>query len=256
MKNYVGLEIELEGIYDYPIYAERYWEVVGDNSLRDSGVEFRFKEPLADKDIVKAVIGLESAIRNSEITPQLSYRTSIHVHIDVRELGTEERLKFALLYLIFEKALFRLHGNRKNNYYCVPYYLSDGEMTLISHYVSYLNGKIDRYGLDSRLHHCCKYAAMNLKTSTTIGTFEFRHMEGTYDSNKILRWINILLCMKNYAVNPNVHWKSLSGLMSSYSPRGFLEEVFGEFSQELIYPSIDNDMYEGVRSVDFIIHSV
>src|SRR3972149_6708240 len=93
-----GIEVEAEGI-DIPRNSKKlpqfykdltFWSVKEDGSLRNGGKEFIFKQPLGGTDIVRALEQLEKKIKEHDINPDMTHRTSLHLHIDVRNMTIEE----------------------------------------------------------------------------------------------------------------------------------------------------------------------
>ena len=107
----VGVEFELEGMnrfrVDDPEFAA-YWKIVEDGSLRDGGKEFVLSRPFAGADLDKALSLFDKHVSKSGHDIKISDRTSVHVHIDVRDLT------FAQL-TIFETALFNMAGETRAN---------------------------------------------------------------------------------------------------------------------------------------------
>ncbi len=60
----------------------------------------------------------------------------------------------------------------------------------------------------------------------TQGSIEFRHKEGTSDVNTIIDWLNIIYCIKNYAMSCDdiSSIVDVNGIMDDY--QGFILEVF------------------------------
>jgi len=114
---YVGVEIELEKVnlkYDnIPSTFTR----IEDGSLKVDGAEF-ITIPIKFCYLETELNRLFSCLS----TPDPSSRCSVHVHLNSRDLTSEELQKFLLLYCIFEKSLFRFSGNRWDSIFCVPLY--------------------------------------------------------------------------------------------------------------------------------------
>lgn len=182
MKRCVGVEIEVEGCgneLDWPVGLANGWTVEKDPSLRGPGAkEFILQHPSS---LARGIHRVRSFFKHVEQyreeepgTFVFSERTSIHVHVDVRALTWLEVLSVARLYLVFEKSLFDLVGRQRyHNIFCTPL-----SATLAC------NGEEDGFRVD-------KYCALNLKTTGTIGTVEFRGMAGTDDHESIVRWMTM-----------------------------------------------------------------
>ena len=190
----VGIEVELEGVTISRRANLKRWEIVGDGSLQD-GCEF-VSLPVWGTAITDALEELQDVL--AEYTPHVSFRTSVHVHINILDMDLQALAKMIQLYIIYEPALFRLHDNwdRKNNIFCVPCRKSRAIFSAYSALLRDLNHNRYRGG-----YLRSKYCAMNINSVGTLGTLEFRHMGGTTEVNKIDSWINILLQLKVAALS-------------------------------------------------------
>lgn len=186
----IGLEIELEN-YLEPVYTDKYWTSKTDGSLRNYGVEF-VSQPLRTKQIPYAIEYLKENLYYYN-NPDFSDRTSIHVHLNVRDF-TIERLKiFLLLYCIFEKHFFNIAGTkRENNIFCIPLYKTEQCISLEE--------------FSDILIDWSKYNALNLgcvlgsNVNPRFGTVEFRHLYGTLDTSIIYPWINSIVHLREYSL--------------------------------------------------------
>jgi hypothetical protein len=224
----VGIEVELEGI-NINSALGKLWAVKREGSLQN-GVEL-VSVPVWGTGITQALDELDRILKKK--TPYLSFRTSVHIHINVLDLTPAELEWFVTLYLFYEPALFRLHEewSRYENIFCVPakksFRIQEGYAALLR---------------DIRNDHCqggyvdSKYAALNPNSIAVFGTLEFRHMGGCYDTKKISDWINVLLQMKMSAINQ----------VRFDAP----DQVFGKYLKTInVLPS---DLDSGWDMVDFI----
>ncbi len=225
----VGIEVEAESLRrnrDYyqhtPTPINTYWSVVRDGSLRGSNsAEFVFQQPMFGEDVVNALTSLHDEI--GDLSP--SVRTSVHVHLDVRDMTYQQLLNLVIVYLLAEPILFsQVDKERVHNPYCAPLrscstYLANIRQCLTSD---------DRDGYYSFLGNSAgnKYTALNLLPMATQGSIEFRHKEGTSDVNTIIDWLNIIYCIKNYAMSCDdiSSIVDVNGIMDDY--QGFILEVF------------------------------
>ena len=185
----LGIEIEVENIKNEP-YLNCYWNCKEDNSLRNYGKEF-VSHPLRAKSIPYALEYLKHSLEYNN-NPIFSHRTSVHIHLNVRDF-TIERLKvFLLLYCIFEKHFFNIAGvRRENNIFCIPLWKSEQPI--------HLNV------WDNNLRSWNKYNALNLGCiigngiNSNLGTIEFRHLYGTLDTNILYPWIDSIIHLRDYS---------------------------------------------------------
>ena len=256
MNTLIGIEVELEGVNDLNINHNgflNYWNVVEDGSLRDGGMEYVLTRPFAGDDLITALDIFDKTISKSGHDIRLSERTSVHIHIDVRDLTYAQLMRFVSLYAVFEESLFKIAGgeNRKNGIFATSLANAEG-------YISRLGSNGDNpenhIGNDN-LMHFSKYSACNLAAVKTYGSLEFRNHEGTYDTTRILNWINILLSLRKEAVNNKV---TLEGILEDISLSGaekVFKSVFGKYSESMMYPDLEFDMFNGLRLAQDIIHS-
>lgn len=273
----VGVEIELENLRNYTrsSYKERrfvsiltekdHWHVINDGSLRNNGLEFVMMDlntsgPLVGNDIIKALKHfrkvMDTYILEGHEPPILSERTSLHIHVDVRDMKIEQINKLIILYSIFEKIFFKWSlPERYYNNYCRPISLHKDIKERLSK-VLHLNSGCSSPGEHFKFAQANKYDGINIKPITSLGSVEFRIFRGTYDINDIIDWINLLLGMRNSAIEDS----SLDNLLeipttlSKYGIENLIDKVFGEPGQILKPHASNADVLEGVRlSQDLII---
>ena len=185
----LGIEIEVENMKNYFETPPYYWSVKEDNSLRNNGVEF-VSIPLRGYQVEYALDLFVNTI-NSTNTPEFTPRTSVHIHLNARDMTPNQVRCLVLLYTIFEKHFFHIAGTkRESSIFCVPFYKTVGYQrpsTLIE---------------QGNLSGWHKYNALNLGTLLgtnqlpMYGTVEFRHLYGTQDKITIINWINNILKLR------------------------------------------------------------
>lgn len=181
-KCFVGIEVEAENI-KHVTTSPIFWMEKEDNSLRNNGIEF-VTFPIRAKYLYTALKLLYENSLPKDVS--FSERTSVHVHINVRNLTVDELTSFVILYLIFERVLFSFAGNnRYQNIFCVPVL----ETTLLENFFN--NVKFDTLRIPWQ-----KYTGLNLLPILDKGTIEFRQFPGTKDYNKIYLWVEILITLR------------------------------------------------------------
>lgn len=186
----VGIEIEVENITN-SLYPLAYWTLKTDGSLRNNGVEL-VSVPLQIKQVQLA---LEHAfnVLTAHNKPDFSNRTSIHIHVNCRDLTQNQIYNFILLYALFEKHFYSFAGNKRmNSIFCVPLFRTN-QLNVLDNVV---------YGLSPNWHKYCGINLLPLYQSTVTqgyGTIEFRHLYGTSNQREILEWINDIMCLRKYA---------------------------------------------------------
>lgn len=211
----IGIEVELEKA-DVPMRVQSaLWVAHGDGSLRNGGLEW-ITHPFMAKNAPAALQDLFSGGADKCcFTP----RTSVHVHVNCRNLTKDRVLDTVLLYLFFEKRLYGFVGkNRIKNIYCVPINesgLADGLLTR---------------RFDKVVTGWKKYTGLNLLPLRSKGTIEFRQMHGTSDVRKLSIWIRMITSMFKWsaAKGTNEVRKTLGGLWTEADLEKLGEDVFGE----------------------------
>lgn len=225
LSRHVGIEIEVENCggfaaYDYP--GMEHWGIDRDASLRgDSAYEFKTEFPMTCFDSLKALSSFFSMVSSiREAYPKrfhFSERTSIHVHVDVRDLTEDEVKSVAKLYMIFEKSLFDFAGRaRYHNIFCIPL----SESSLLSD---------DRQQPKVWWAKWDKYCALNLKTVLTFGSVEFRAMAGNDNEELISAWVLMLASLVEYcAQTPSEKVDEIINTLKTESQyQQLADEIFG-----------------------------
>lgn len=237
---YVGIEVEMEQIYtSIPSGPwQGLWAVRGDGSLRESGVE-AVSVPVQGNWIKIALATLFKVIPRAHF----SYRTSIHIHLDVRKLTTKQLTNIILVYLSVESLLYKFVGkDRHENIYCVPLYTTG----LVNSLVDLINKSLSKQNFENQ-----RYAGLNLDAIKKFGSIEFRHLHGTHDINKIINWINLIFRIYQYALaHPlDVLIKKISDLNTNSLYIAYLNDVFGDDVTLLNTNDVKTDLEKGVKAV-------
>lgn len=241
-KNYdiaVGIEVEMEyfkaighGLWDC------LWQFKGDGSLRNNGME-AISLPVKGDWIRYALKVLFDSIKHVKFTP----RTSIHIHLDVRQLTVKQLITFLLTYLSVESLLYKFVGNdRDKNIYCVPLYTT----TLVNSLVDWVNKSIVKHDFSNN-----RYAGLNLDSLRKFGTLEFRQLHGTHDTNKIMNWINLIFKIYQFSLRSDLDTilKKITELNTNSFYIAYVNEVFEEMVGVLDLLDIKSDLEKGVKAV-------
>lgn len=256
----VGIEVELENFANASLQGKNgklsYWQSTHDGSLKHNGIELigcvsagsNIYLPLVGENVVKGLEELKEVFELNEkhgYVPELSERTSVHVHIDVRDMSAEELHRMLLLYLVFEIPLFKFAGeHRKNNAYCIP--LAQNKMLLGR--LDHLRGESPS-GILTTINQGTKYDAANIYSVRQKGSVEFRMHEGCTDTGRLLNWINLLLSLK-VAAKTLTTWTSvqLPNYFSAVGSDEFMLQVFSpDLYRILKYEGIEYDVLKGIR---------
>lgn len=223
MNGLVGLEIEVEGeglIHEHtPL-----WRADKDGSLRGENAEYILRKPLSYASALDALDILRSELfqRNAKI--EWSFRTSVHVHINVLRLTHQQLSNFLYTYILFEELMVQYCGdNRVNNRFCLRIRDADGLVDAVRNLIfDYRFPNPDQY----------RYASVNLDALGKFGSLEFRAMRGTLDKTTLETWIGSLVRMRSFAMkveNPEQVFK-----MYLEQGSALFERIVGKkFYQEL-----------------------
>lgn len=261
---FMGLEIELEHLRNFeahvhakPMIDSGLWTITEDHSLRDNGREFIMQEqgtgqPIMGNDVVRALEAFQESMKlldKAKKPPHLSDRTSIHVHLDVRDLEEEHIDRFALLYYTFEEILFKWIGDdRDKSNYCRT---AARNYDVISRTAGLL--RANDVPFQNRVGWGNKYDAFNFLAIKGLGTIEVRSMRATTDMDTILQWMNILLRLHEAAQDATITVESFPELVSQGGMKAFLERVFKDQSGVLLPYATDMAILRGVRTAQEIM---
>lgn len=208
-----GMECEIEAVYskkDFP-----YFKVTEDGSLRNDGVEF-ISKPLTRTALNTAFRNLHASIQYTDKKVAFSPRTSTHVHINCRTLSDDQCRTLVLLYALFEEVFFSLVSpSRRGNIHCVPL----TETYLPSKYALNINGMRQSWS---------KYTAINLVPLGSLGTVEFRHLQGTDDAALVEQWLLVLENLWTLAQRVRIDQASLQSKETIYN---WFLCIFGDIPQ-------------------------
>lgn len=237
----LGIEVELEdtGVLSSKNY--RYWHVTGDGSLRRQGAEFIFKVPLAGEAITSALSELHEAISNYGGSG--TSRTSVHVHMDVRDITPEHLYGLLCLYVLYERVLYSLGGpKRYYNNNCIPVASNEHfleTMFCISNYTKYKEPKAT---FERIVNRCGKYSGLNLLSLTVHqntpegfadrGSIEFRMHEGTSQVSRITKWCQVLLRLK--IMSKDLDTQNIIQDLQSKDLLDFTRTIFGLYADSVI----------------------
>jgi hypothetical protein len=193
----IGVEVEVENCGSAVVLTN--WSFKGDGSLRGGGVEYVTNGGLCGRDLEEAIALLLKTARTrgwSDGHP----RAAIHIHLDVTDLGEIHNKQFSNLvsaYLLFEHAMFGFAGEwRRWCGFCDAVEDSRAEALYWSRIVF---GPRDPNVMYQSIDYISKYQALNLRPLEQFGTLEFRHLPTTFDTERVIQWVNFILSLKNFA---------------------------------------------------------
>lgn len=177
-----GLELEIESVDTGKSWSGLRTDVIDckdDHSLRNNGREF-ITTPLNLQTSLVLFQNVHTSVKFHKPLEKFSPRTSIHVHVNCQPLQADVVRQAVLLYALFEEAFFAMVApDRRDNIHCVP--LTE------THLSNYFRGSLEV--MASRWH---KYTALNLIPLRSLGTLEFRHMQGHDDPVLLRDWLMTL----------------------------------------------------------------
>ena len=235
-KRLVGIEVEVERVNDDES-APTGWNVKGDGSLRNNGVEFI--TPPIESGWVPGMFQrlLEFLDENAAFT----MRTSIHVHVNAQDLTLTQAYETLCWYALVEPLLYRFVGrSRENSVFCVPLYKNSSATQL---YLS--SGRFQRH-VEWR-----KYNGFNLACLSSMGTLEFRQMSGTNSTPHLTNWVKLVTRLVDFTKNntgPTPHEWLLGDVDYNYAWRT-IQEILGELTSLVDHFVTDDTLATGLESM-------
>jgi len=204
----IGIEIEVEG-RNLPRTGLKGWVIHEDGSLRGESAEYVFRNPVNREQYPYILKNLQDSLASANAVVNESYRTSVHVHVNARDMFVKDIYTQILLYALFDDALAPFYGHdRKGNLFC-----------LRARDAGYLMDTLRRAVLEDRITYLntneIRYTQLNPVSLFRHGSLEYRAMRGTVDMDKIAEWVQILLAMKDSAIglnNPTHMINTLNGI--------------------------------------------
>jgi len=237
-KTRIGIEIELEGVPDSN-YNFTLWSTTNDHSLRGNGLEL-ITPPIHGDSVIEALKELDSFVHSRPHEPLITERTGVHIHVDVRGFSVVSLHKLIVLYVIFEDLFFRhCSSSRIHSPYCIPISECDSLLTSISNAIT----SEDRRALELLFANYPKYSALNLRPIMYQGSIEFRAHEGTIDTASIMQWINLILCIKDYAVTSTRTIQTIIDMTC-----GDLQLLLSEVFNDTLTTTLTSDITRGIQS--------
>lgn len=187
----VGIELELES--KGGTQAEKFasensysWEFHHEESLRN-GFELVLAKPRipGSKEYNTAIEVLGEFLSANEKKLVISYRTSLHIHINIQHFTFSQIYNIVLNTYLFENLLsYRSSANRKGNLFCMRGCDAEAAFYLLGEDIRKGFRQFEMVTMDSY-----KYGALNLASIRNRGTVEFRFMDATIDVAEIDLWV-------------------------------------------------------------------
>ena len=233
-----GVEIECEGANLVPVMSD-IWNTVADGSLRGAfpreSCEWVFQKPLGIKEAIAAIELL--AKENEKATLNFSFRTSVHVHVNVQELTFSQYMAFLYAYLIVEEPMMRFCGQQRlGNRFCLRIQDAEGMLDYVEA-MSDIGHAFIRNIYEDKL----RYASVNIAATKKYGSLEFRGMRGTLDTKVLSTWLTALHRLRDFAIKCETPMQ-VHDLFVKSRVEDFLTEVFGDLSKEFYYQGAIDDV--------------
>jgi hypothetical protein len=217
------------GIANYKIPIPK-WRAVSDNSLRNFGIEFIFKEPYVYKEARDAIKLFGEATKGVKFIKDPP-GASVHVHINMFNETFLTLGNFCTLYILFENILQEFSGEfRRSNLFAMPSRCSEPIVwNIISMFEQLERGDANAI---SWAEENVKYGGLNIAPLHFLGSIESRTMRGTTDPKELLNWLGILNSLLTFARTEGLTPRDI---ISGYRHKNldFFYEVFGDYTDIL-----------------------
>jgi hypothetical protein len=144
-----------------------------------------------------------------------------------------------LLYALYEEFFFAMvEQGRRGNIHCVPL----TETHLPGNYAL----PIEKLAQQGRWH---KYTALNILPLTTLGTVEFRHLQGTDDVELFGEWLQLLENLWKLSQETTI---TVEALVSEEVLKSWWKELFGHSKRIMaLEPAFNNTIANSLLDVKF-----
>lgn len=193
-----GIEVELEGKGGIKLPNQAVhdmWVAHNDGSLRvigpgDEAIEYVTRKPYDLANTIKAVKALMDFLNQPHIEVYDSYRTSIHVHVNCIADTIMHVYNFITLSILFDELFVSQNGeHRIGNNFCLRSSDAQGQ-------IQDLVKSIEHHGSIFGINAQNRYNSVNFGSLLKFGTVEFRSLECTTDTIRILHWIKTIANLK------------------------------------------------------------
>lgn len=243
-----GIEVELEGrnITPAPPSVHLAWGSHKDGSLRcllpgSQAIEYVCREPYDMQHTQQVVGDLIQFLTSPGVEVFESYRTSIHVHVNMGNETFRTIYNMMAISLILDELLVSQNGeHRIGNNFCFRAKDAMGQTIQLVNSIESGNGF---FGIAANE----RYSSINFASLTKFGSIEYRSLECTTHEGRIMHWIGTLAAMKDAAKQ----FKNPVEVISRYSqigPQAFLQLVLGPYAQKYInVPGMVDMLHNGMR---------
>lgn len=244
-----GIEVELEGkggIKYPPAEVQDMWIPHNDGSLRvlepnDEAIEYVTRRPYDMTNTVKAVKVLMDFLNKPDIKVYDSYRTSIHVHVNCIADTIMHVCNFITLSILFDELFVSQNGeHRIGNNFCLRSGDAQGQ-------IYDLVKSIQKHGSIFGINAQNRYNSVNFGSLLKFGTVEFRSLECTTDTFRVMHWIKTIYNLKQ-ASRLFADPQDIIRKFSQISTEEFMYSTLGPNAERYVgVPGYQNMMFNGMR---------
>jgi hypothetical protein len=235
-----GIEIECEG-NNLAVPKNDIWNTVDDGSLRGEyphgRAEWVFRRPHSLEDSIKELESLAKYQADNNAELNFSFRTSVHVHMNVQDLTFDQYLNTVYTYLLLENALVRYCGNERiGNRFCLRMQDAEGLSELLYGLFNKGPKMLDYFSKET-----AKYASINLAATKQYGSLEFRAMQGNLSVPYISTWLRALYNIREFA-KQHKDPQAIHDAFVKMSPSEFMGTVLQDEYRFFSYEDEVNDI--------------
>lgn len=238
---FVGIELELEGIPDGIGPSISGWVAHGDGSLRN-GIEYVTDGPV----IGDQISGVLDSFYSTTFFYTNGPRTSTHIHLNMMDTTVSHlRSMFILMYMIEDGIYNIVEEGRKWAGYSVA--LSEMNTTRIRHLLNPNVNPTVFYRAVSPSRNAERYYGFNTNVARH-GTVEFRYFPGGPSREELESWLDLVVLIKRASSDLSATWMT-DNLTSPEAVSWFIEQRFGEWGRRLLAAHPAERMYDRLLEV-------
>lgn len=239
----VGIELELEStstsVIDHAINFggdSEFWTYHGEDSLRD-GFELVLRKPLLPGSFayIKAMSQLEDFLSDYKEKLLVTYRTSLHVHVNIRNYTWKQIYNVVLNTFLYENILsYNSSSNRKGNLFCVRGCDAEAGLFLLAEYIN--RGDI---AFSNVTPGSFKYGALNMAAIPGRGSVEFRFMDASIDIKYIEKYSTYLSTFVKNAADIDIYENILKIKSDVFDLKSECKKILGNGGFNFFCSEID-----------------
>lgn len=185
----LGVEVEVEG-ENLPKIATGAWKYEKDGSLRGESGEYILRNPLNLQKTHEALDDLRKQLAESKL--DWSFRTSVHVHVNVGSMSAKQINCFIYTYVLLEELMLHYCGpSRIGNRFCLRIQDAEGLVSALEY--------MFRSDWNFPMRDEFRYASLNIDALCKFGSLEFRGMRGTLDKERLEIWTEALARIRSFS---------------------------------------------------------